>query len=48
MTRSAWGEKGYFGSRLCLVVHHLRKLVQELRQGRNLEAGAETEAVVQC
>ena len=30
---------------LCITVHHGRKLGQELKQGRNLEAGADIQAV---
>jgi hypothetical protein len=30
------------------VVHHRRKSGQALKQGRNLEAGAEAEAMEQC
>ena len=41
MTKATWGGKGLFG----LHFHHWRKSGQELKQGRNLEAGADTEAM---
>jgi hypothetical protein len=33
---------------LNITVHHHRKPGQELKQGRNIEAGAEVEAMVRC
>lgn len=40
---SNWGGKG-----LHFHLHHPRKSVQEFKQGRNLEAGANAEAMERC
>lgn len=37
--------KGLFGFCIQITVHHLRKLGQELKQGRGLEAEADAEAL---
>ena len=37
--------KGSFGLYFYITVHHQRKSVQELKNGRNLEAGADAEAM---
>ena len=37
-----------FGLYFCTIVHHCRKSGQELKQGRNLEAGADPEAMEGC
>jgi hypothetical protein len=37
-------EKSFFGSHFLLKVHNQRKSGQELRQDRNMEAGADAEA----
>jgi hypothetical protein len=39
------GEESLFGLHFHITVHHWRKSGQELKQGRNLEAGADTEAM---
>ena len=39
------GAKGYYGLYFHISVHYGRKLRQELKQGRNLEAGADAEAM---
>ena len=44
MTKASWGGKGLFSLCFHVTVHHQRKSGQELKQGRNLEAGADTEA----
>ena len=36
------------GVTLPLTVHHLRTSGQELKQGRDLEAGADAEAIEEC
>jgi hypothetical protein len=46
MTTNASCEgKDVFSFYFHIAVHHQRKLGQELTQGRNLEAGADTEAI---
>lgn len=41
------GEKVYlFGLQFHMIIHHWRKSGQELKQDRNLKAGAEVEAMV--
>jgi len=47
MTKKQVGEerKGLFSLHLHIAVHHQRKSGLELIQGRNLEAGADAEAV---
>ena len=42
---SSVGEKGLFGLHFHITVHYGRKSGQELKQGRILEAGADTEAM---
>ena len=44
-TKATWGGKGLFGLHTHIIVHHQRKLGQELKQSRNLEAGADAEAM---
>jgi hypothetical protein len=46
--RASWGEKGLFDLHFCISVHHKRKSGQELKQDRNLEAGADAEAMEGC
>ena len=41
-------EKVYLGFSFCIIVQHRRKPGQELKQGRNLEAGANAEALEGC
>jgi hypothetical protein len=41
---ASWGGKGLISLRLDVAVHCQRKSVQELTQGRNLEAEADGEA----
>ena len=36
---ACWGEKGLSGSHFHIVAHHRRMPGQELKQGRDLEAG---------
>jgi hypothetical protein len=36
--------EGLFGLYVHIIVHYLRKLEQQLKQSRNLEAGADAEA----
>lgn len=42
------GEKGLFGLDFHIPVHHQRKSRQELKQGRNLEAGADAMRSAAC
>jgi hypothetical protein len=43
------GGKGLFsGLNFQIIVHHRRKLEQELKLGWNLEAGADAEAMEEC
>jgi hypothetical protein len=44
----SWGGKGLFNLYFHNAVHHQRKSGQELKQGRNLEAGADSEAMEAC
>jgi hypothetical protein len=46
--KASWEGKGLLGSHFHIVVHHGRKSGQELKQGRNLEAGADAEAMEGC
>jgi hypothetical protein len=48
MTKATWGGKGLFSSHFHITVHHQRKSGQELKQDRNLEAGADAEALERC
>ena len=43
--QSNLGREGLFGLHFHTVVYHWRRSGQELKQGRNLEAGAEAEAM---
>jgi hypothetical protein len=45
---ASWGWKGLFHSYIHIAVHHQRKSGQELKQVRNLEAGADAEAMKSC
>jgi hypothetical protein len=45
MTEKICGEKDVFGLRFCSIVHHQRKLGQEVKQSGILEAGADAEAM---
>jgi hypothetical protein len=42
------GGKGLFSLNFHITVHHQRKSGLELKQGRNLEAGADTAAMEEC
>jgi hypothetical protein len=42
---ASWGGKSLFSLHFHTAVHHQRKSGQELTQGRNLEAGADAEAM---
>jgi hypothetical protein len=46
--KATWGGNDLFGLGFPINVHHKRKSEQELKQGRNLEAGADTEAMEAC
>lgn len=48
MTKSNMGGKGLFALPFHITVHHRRESGQELRQGKNLEAGVDTEAMKGC
>jgi hypothetical protein len=49
MTKKQVGEKRvFFSLYFHIAVHHQRKSGQELTQGRNLEAGADAEAMEGC
>jgi hypothetical protein len=41
----SWGGKGLFGLHFQIIVHHWRKSGQELKQGWNLKAGTDAEAM---
>lgn len=43
--KAIWGRQGIFGLYFHTIVHHLRKLGQELKQDRNPEAGPDAEAI---
>jgi hypothetical protein len=43
--KASWRGKSSFGLYLHIIVHHWRESGQELKQDRNLEAGADTEAM---
>jgi hypothetical protein len=45
MAKETSGGKGLFSLCFHITVHHQRKAKQELEQGRNLEAGVDTEAM---
>ena len=44
MTKGTWGGKTLFGLHFNIRLHHPRHSRQELKHGRNLEAGADVEA----
>jgi hypothetical protein len=48
MTKNQAGKEITFTLYFHIIVHHWRKLGQELKQGRNLEAGADSEAMEEC
>ena len=48
MTKATCGGKGLFDLHFHATVHHGRKSGQELRQDRNVETGADTEAMEWC
>lgn len=41
--KASWGGKGLFGLHFQIIVHPWRKPGQELKQGRNLKAGADAD-----
>jgi hypothetical protein len=43
--KASWGGKGLFSLHFHIAVHHQRKSGQELTRGRDLEAGADAEAM---
>jgi hypothetical protein len=48
MTEAIWRGKGSFVLHFHIIVHHQRKTGQKLNQDRNLEAGADAEAIECC
>jgi hypothetical protein len=46
--KASWGGKGLFSLHFHIAVRHQRKSGQELTQGRNLEAGADADALEEC
>jgi len=48
MTKASWGGQGLFGLHFSITVHYHRKSGQELKQGRNLKAGVDAEAMEGC
>jgi hypothetical protein len=46
--KASWGGKCLFSLHFHIGVHHQRKSGQALKQGRNLEAGADAEAMEEC
>jgi hypothetical protein len=42
---ASWGEKGLFSLHIHIALYHQRKAGQELTQDRNMEAGADAEAM---
>jgi hypothetical protein len=48
MTKATWGRKSLFGLHFYITVHHWRKLGQELKRGKNLEAGTDTDSTEGC
>jgi hypothetical protein len=46
--KANWVEKGLFSLHVHIVVHHQRKIGQELKQDRNPEAGADAENMEGC
>jgi hypothetical protein len=46
--KSKMGRKGFIVLHSQTIAHHWRKSGQELKQGWNLEAGADPEAVTGC
>ena len=48
MTKATWEGKGVFPLQFCVTVHHQKWVGQELKQGGNLEAGADAAAMEGC
>ena len=48
MMKATWGGKGLFHSLFHTIIEHWKQLDQELKLGRNLEAGADAEAMEGC
>ena len=48
MTKAAWGGESFFGSHFWQHCSSLRESGQELKQGRNLEVGTDTEVKEEC
>ena len=46
--KAKWGGKGLFNLYFLIATHYQKKSGQELKQGRNLEAGTDAEAVEEC
>jgi hypothetical protein len=46
--KASWGERDLFGLHFYSIINYGRKSRQELKQGRNPEAGAESEAMEGC
>jgi hypothetical protein len=47
-SKAGWGGKGVFSLHFHIDVHHQRKSGQECTQVRDLETGADTEAMERC
>ena len=45
---ASWGGRSLFSLHFHIAVYHQRKLGQEPTEGRNLEAGADAEAMEGC
>jgi hypothetical protein len=45
---ASWGGKGLFSLHFHIAVEHQRKSGQELKWGKNLEAGADAEDMDRC
>ena len=44
MTQASWGGEGLFSLRFHNTVHHQKKSEEEIKQGKDLEAGADAKA----
>lgn len=48
MTKESWRGEGSFGLHVLITVHHEGKVGQEVKNRRNLEAGAEAKTMEGC
>jgi hypothetical protein len=46
--KASWGGKALVSLHFHITVHHQKKYGQELKQSRNLEVGADAEAMEKC